>query len=468
MGQALYRSYRSKSFDEVVGQEHITETLKNSVKNGTFVHAYLLTGPRGVGKTSVARILAHEINETPYPADPPHVDIIEIDAASNRRIDEIRELRERVVIAPTNLKYKVYIIDEVHMLTKEAFNALLKTLEEPPEHVIFILATTDFHKVPDTIVSRCIRLHFRPISEEDIEKHLSYVAKKEKIKISAEALKLIASSSGGSFRDAIALLDQLRASGKAVEKEDVGRILGIGSEEIVENILTTAAKGKSSGVLAALDSAYAVGAVEKPLAHQLITALRESLISGETYFNHAQTVELIDNLLDVDSRGDSRTALEVALLRIASEISPATTSDLQADSRGEQQKPSKKRDAKKDGIQPKVQAGAPKKTPKNDLWAALLSELKEKNKSLYSIARMAKTKQVDEKTWNLEFAFAFHARQMNQAQNKQIILGLFNNLGAPGQVVEISVTSEPKTAEPKTDTVKDISNIFGASELLES
>jgi DNA polymerase III subunit gamma/tau len=163
LGQALYRKYRSKSLSEIVGQKHITDTLSNAIKSGRISHAYLFTGPKGVGKTSIARILAHEVNGLAYADESIHLDIIEIDAASNRRIDEIRDLRDKVHIAPTSAKYKVYIIDEVHMLTKEAFNALLKTLEEPPAHVIFILATTEAHKLPDTIVSRTQRFTFKAI-----------------------------------------------------------------------------------------------------------------------------------------------------------------------------------------------------------------------------------------------------------------------------------------------------------------
>src|SRR6185312_9176361 len=170
MGQALYRKYRSKSFDDVVGQDHITKTLKNALSSGRISHAYLFTGPRGVGKTSVARILAHEVNDLSYNDESVHLDIIEIDAASNRRIDEIRDLREKVNIAPAAAKYKVYIIDEVHMLTREAFNALLKTLEEPPAHVIFILATTEAHKLPETIISRTQRFEFKPIGARQMVK----------------------------------------------------------------------------------------------------------------------------------------------------------------------------------------------------------------------------------------------------------------------------------------------------------
>src|SRR5438270_10180898 len=188
MNQALYRKYRSRSFDEVVGQEHVTQTLQRALKSGRISHAYLFTGPRGVGKTSVARILAHEVNGLPYAGESVHLDIIEIDAASNRRIDEIRDLREKVRIAPAVGKYKVYIIDEVHMLTREAFNALLKTLEEPPAHTIFILATTEVHKLPETIISRTQRFAFKPVDKISTQTHLGKIAKKEKIVISDGAL----------------------------------------------------------------------------------------------------------------------------------------------------------------------------------------------------------------------------------------------------------------------------------------
>ena len=209
MSKALYRKYRSKSLDEVIGQKHITDILSRAISVGRVSHAYLLTGPRGVGKTSVARILAHEINKLPYNEEITNLDIIEIDAASNNGVEDVRDLREKVQIAPVSASKKIYIIDEVHMLSKAAFNALLKTLEEPPEHIVFILATTNAEKLPATIISRTQRFNFRPISVDDAVKHLAYIAKQEGIKVTDDALKLIAQRSDGSFRDSISLLDQL-------------------------------------------------------------------------------------------------------------------------------------------------------------------------------------------------------------------------------------------------------------------
>ena len=191
MEKVLYRKYRSMDFDQIVGQDHITSTLKNALSKNKISHAYLFTGPRGVGKTSIARILAHKINNLDYELGKTHVDIIEIDAASNRKIDEIRDLRDKVHILPSQAKFKVYIIDEVHMLTRDSFNALLKTLEEPPEHVVFILATTDAHKLPDTIISRTQRFTFKPISNEDIFNHLKEISKKNKLKLPMKLSKLL-------------------------------------------------------------------------------------------------------------------------------------------------------------------------------------------------------------------------------------------------------------------------------------
>ena len=222
MSRVLYRKYRAQNFDELIGQEHITKLLKNAVRKEQLSHAYLFVGSRGTGKTSTARILSKAVNclDLKKDGNPCNkceicvsitngnfLDLIEIDAASNRGIDQIRELKERIEFAPSKGKYKIYIIDEVHMLTNEAFNALLKTLEEPPSHIIFILATTDVHKLPATILSRCQRYDFRLGTELEIEKVLKSVLKSEKLKIEDEALKLVVRNARGSYRDALSLLD---------------------------------------------------------------------------------------------------------------------------------------------------------------------------------------------------------------------------------------------------------------------
>lgn len=216
----LYRKYRPQSWEEVIGQEHVVKTLTNAIKFGRVSHAYLFAGPRGTGKTTIARLLAKSLGAS-------DLDLIEIDAASNRGIDEIRELRDSIKFAPTNGKYKVFIVDEVHQLTKEAFNALLKTLEEPPAHVIFVLATTEIHKVPETILSRVQSFPFRKLSVEEITRKLQKIIEIEKIKINDDAVRLIANFAGGSYRDGESMLEQLRVwNDKEITKEDIEELLG--------------------------------------------------------------------------------------------------------------------------------------------------------------------------------------------------------------------------------------------------
>lgn len=317
MGKALYRTYRSKKLSEIVGQEHITTALSNALKNGAISHAYLFTGPRGVGKTSIARILAHEINGLPYDDDATHLDIIEIDAASNRRIDEIRDLRDKVHIAPTSAKYKVYIIDEVHMLTREAFNALLKTLEEPPAHAVFILATTESHKLPETIISRTQRFAFKPVDLTKVAAHLKDIAKKEKISISDDALAMIAAHGEGSFRDSISLLDQARSIGHKVGAADVEALLGMAPTELVITILQQVASHDAAGVVQTLTQLYNQGSDPAQIAKQLSAQLREQLLAGNTVLPREQLITLLTKLLEVAGSADARALLEITLLDIA-------------------------------------------------------------------------------------------------------------------------------------------------------
>ena len=275
--KALYRRYRPKTLSEVVGQEQITDILSKSLKSGKLAHAYLFIGPRGTGKTSVARILAHEINGFKYELEDDYLDIIEIDAASNTGVDNIRDLREKAIIAPTKGKYKVYIIDEVHMLSKSAFNALLKTLEEPPEHVIFIMATTDAYKVPVTITSRSQSFTFKLADPSTMFEYLKSVAKKEKINIDDEALKIVVKRGGGSFRDSLSLLDQVSTlNDDKIDAALITKALGLPQQESVTNILNGYAAGDATRVREQLQSLLDSGIKPEVIADNLISSILEN------------------------------------------------------------------------------------------------------------------------------------------------------------------------------------------------
>ncbi len=274
--KVLYRKYRPTSLDNVVGQEQVTNTLKNSLKQGKIGHAYLFIGPRGTGKTSVARIFAHAVNDFEYNLEDSYLDIVEIDAASNTGVDNIRELREKAIIAPSVGKYKVYIIDEIHMLSKSAANALLKTVEEPPEHVIFIMATTEANKVPVTISSRSQIYQFHLADPETMLQHLRKIADLEKIDITDDALKIIVHRGGGSFRDSLSLLDQ---------------IITLTDQTITADLLNQALGLPQDEMLATLIDNYQTSDIE-----QLRTTLKELLNSGL----NAETIakELMQKIID--------------------------------------------------------------------------------------------------------------------------------------------------------------------------
>lgn len=288
--QALYRKWRPMSFAEVVGQEHITRTLINELKTGKMAHAYLFSGPRGTGKTSMARILAKTVNCLNCNEGEPcnecascvsinqmqedMSDIIEIDAASNRGIDEIRQLRENVRVVPY-AKYKVFIIDEVHMLTTEAFNALLKTLEEPPASVIFVLATTEQHKVPQTVLSRCQRFDFKPLSVNDIMLRLKQISQAEGINAAASGLHRIAELANGGLRDAVAMLEQAwLASGEGFDDAKVNGIFGFMSLEDVYSIVADIADGNSAGVLDSMSRVLDYGLPCQQIIREVNSTLR--------------------------------------------------------------------------------------------------------------------------------------------------------------------------------------------------
>lgn len=291
--QALYRKYRPNNFKEIVGQEHIVSTLENQIKANKIVHAYLFCGSRGTGKTSTAKIFARAINcENNLDGSPcgvckvckamndaANIDIVEIDAASNNRVDEIREIREKVKFSPVNSRYKVYIIDEVHMLTDSAYNALLKTLEEPPKHIVFILATTEPHKLPATILSRCVRFDFGLVSIELLSKHLKDIFKRENVEFDEESVKVIANAGEGSVRDTLSIADSVMAyTNNKLSLDKVLEILGLNQNETLIEITEALFKKDLGKCLEVIDNIYKQGKNMNVFAKDLSNHFRNLLV----------------------------------------------------------------------------------------------------------------------------------------------------------------------------------------------
>jgi DNA polymerase III subunit gamma/tau len=289
MTQALYRKYRPKQWDTVIGQDHVIQTLTNSIKADRVGHAYLFAGPRGTGKTTVARLLAKAVNclnedPTKRPCNEcdhckavnenRFMDMIEIDAASNNGVDDVRDLREKINFSPSQGKYKVYVIDEVHMLSGGAFNALLKTLEEPPPHAIFVLATTEIHKIPATVLSRCQRHEFRRVPIDEIVKNLKEIATTENIQADEEALTLIARQSAGGMRDAQSLLDQLSSTGTKITLALAQQVLGTATSQTVLDVINSVLDHQPARGLETIHHALDSGADPRSLARQIVEYLR--------------------------------------------------------------------------------------------------------------------------------------------------------------------------------------------------
>lgn len=291
--QALYRVWRPQKFDDVVGQEQTVRALKNAIKDNKTTHAYLFAGPRGTGKTSIAKIFAKAVNCSAQLDGEPcdqcsacldiktgnFMDVVEIDAASNRGIDEIRDLREKVRILPAQGKKKVYIIDEVHMLTTEAFNALLKTLEDPPASVIFILATTEIHKIPATILSRCQIYNFRRLNNKEISERLIEVCENSAIEIEEEAIAILANRADGGLRDALSILDQIYSfKGSGISREDVLQILGIIDEGFAAELIAFVIAKDIASIITLLDNALREGKETVQILRGITTYIRDLLI----------------------------------------------------------------------------------------------------------------------------------------------------------------------------------------------
>lgn len=484
MSVALYRKYRSKTFDELIGQEHIRVSLGNALKQDRISHAYLFCGPRGVGKTTTARILARAVNQlAPATSTDNHLDIIEIDAASNRRIDEIRELRDKVHIAPAKCRYKVYIIDEVHMLTTEAFNALLKTLEEPPRHAIFILATTEPHKLPDTIISRTQRHNFRALNPELIAEHLREVAGHEKIDIEAEATMAIARAAEGSVRDGLSLLDQVASiSGAKITAEDVAKALGQTDWQAIEDILTQTLQGAHRQLLDSLQQLWVKGIEPRQVVEQLIVASRQHLLDsvGQSPASQIKVYYgLIRHLTSLPLNSPHLgVALEVVLLQqSAPDKNGGTAAESPSTSQTEaaakpRHQPEARRSPAETTAKPRPahrpaqttksrRVGTRQSGDKSDHWLKTLSLIRNQNNSLYALLRSAEADLSDHQL-KLTFRFQFHKKRVEEARNLQVVADALKR--TTGE--DIKITAKAKTAPSSTSQqaggdVENILQVFG-------
>jgi DNA polymerase III subunit gamma/tau len=480
MAQALYRKYRSKSFDEIVGQKNVVKALKNAVVSNLISHAYLFTGPRGVGKTSIARILAYAITESSYESDELPLDIIEIDAASNRGIEEIRDLREKVMMAPVRSKRKVYIIDEVHMLTTHAFNALLKTLEEPPKHVVFILATTESHKVPETITSRTQRFNFTLASPKEVTAHLNKISKKENITISDDALMTIARHSGGSMRDALSALDHVRHMSDKITDDLVRAAIGIPDSEHTESIIN-AIEGNNAPQIITLINKDDSNAALIALSKDLVTEIMNRLQKGTINIPLNKINQLLQQLLPVETSSQPRSQLVVALLSAIEEkpnYNGKTNLNQKVESLDTNLEEPKKTiinaNEPKINNENVINSESPVRVDNTiqtgDIWPKVLEDIRSTYNTLYSVLRMINY----DKTGNvitMECKFDFHRKRISESKNKEIISKALSKYMDDVFELNIVTVSSKKQLAPENEAVDNdiaaIRMVFNKAEPLE-
>lgn len=489
---ALYRKYRPDNFQETIGQEHIKTVLENALLSGKVSHAYLFSGPRGTGKTSLARIIAKSLNckdrKDANPCGKCNIcvginegrilDLIEIDAASNRGIDEIRDLREKVKFSPTEGEYKVFIIDEVHMLTKEAFNALLKTLEEPPEHAIFILATTEIHKVPATIISRCQRHDFKRIHLNDIVAKLSEIAGKEKIKISDEALETIGETAEGGLRDAISLLDQLSSSGLPdIEEKDVENILGIAPYVAVFDFVKALLLGDSAKAIEVMDKAQNSGVDLIIFTKSAAELTRKILFAKLTGSDSLEgTKEQIEKLTKLSEEVEQDKVVQLSEELMWAQDSFRIGVDPKIILLVLAAKFSQNREVVSVSVPQEVvqtaatsKEGEPaKKTNKNNVpapielngkWKHFMMEIKAKNNTIHAFLRVANPELTDAGL-TLTFPYKFHKERLEEPRNKKIVEETLARIY--GKQIDIICKMEESGAKNKQiGDVQSAANILG-------
>jgi DNA polymerase-3 subunit gamma/tau len=522
--QTLYRRWRPRSFNDFVGQSHVVTTLSNAIETNRVAHAYLLTGPRGTGKTSTAKIFAKALNcQKPNGFEPcdqcsnciqinegSFMDVIEIDGASNRGIDEIRELREKVKFAPAEGKFKIYIIDEVHMLTAEAFNALLKTLEEPPKFVVFILATTEVHKIPATILSRCQRFDFKRFTIPEIEGRLEQILNAEKVKAEENALKLIAEHSEGGMRDAISLLEQALAhSGEMLAESDVRAILGLIDTEVIQNIAGTILERDPGKALAILSEVCLDGKDLFQFGRSLIAHFREELLtavtagSGKKFgvegFSTAELIRIIETIAtatnEVKRSSQSSLPLELAFIKLTAGLTapgdPEPRSSLEsrvaklenilqerssipprvrpeANPLPEPAQPVK---AATDHLKPKENPAPPLPSPvvaataggseTFPQWSAFIEILKKKKRTLAALIQEGKPVSYNgrELVVGLPSNLKFHLENLAMPQNKELMEGILKEVCGQTLILSCVPISDEAVTPAKTQSAPKEPNL---------
>ncbi|MDK2985780.1 MAG: polymerase subunit gamma/tau [Clostridia bacterium] len=501
--KALYRLWRPQAFGEIIGQKHITKTLKNALENNKIAHAYLLSGPRGTGKTSTAKIIAKTINcRSPESGEACNkcsnctlinsgnsMDVIEIDGASNRGIDEIRELRDKINLAPAEGKYKVYIIDEVHMLTGEAFNALLKTLEEPPGHVIFIMATTEPHKIPATVLSRCQRFDFKRLSNEEMVSRMEEICNNQNVQYESDALYTIARFAGGGMRDALSILDQcLSYCSDSLKLEDVQQVIGIVDYTFLKDVLVAIIEKDIKKVLIKIGELVSSGKDINQFTLQLLDYMRNLLLlkicgssellqvpQGEIEtlqkqadkLSQSQITDMIDILVSAQKEmkwsSDSRLLLETALVKATRSTENNIDSLLKRISYLEKiikdenitVEEGNNRHVKEEAKN-EEEVSVVLETDKLSIeavksrWEEFMATVKKNKITTYAFLVEAQPVDLQNGSLILEFkeSHAFHMDKLQQKENKEIVVTTFKEVF--GENIDLKIQMENKNVNQTT------------------